>query len=235
MLNVKKDFLHLDKETPEMPLLNRIMEIIAYILGGLIIWQILIRIIRKLFHFPAPAFIGFFLDSNRRRVLQPAEDFIQAAGITTGMRVLEIGCGSGAFTTFVARAVGPSGKVEALDIQPAMLTQLEAKLTKPAFQDIQNINLHQADAYQLPFEDSELDLVYLITVLPEIPDQARALAEITRVLKPGGILAVGELLFDPDYPLKQTTIRRCEDAGFKYEDSSGNIWSYTARFSKPAD
>ena len=212
--------------------LQRVLEITAYILGGFIAWQVLLRIIRKLFHFPAPAFIGIFLDSNRRRVLQPAEDFIQAAGIKPGMHVLEIGCGSGAFTTFVARAVGPGGKVEALDIQPAMLTQLEQKLKKPAYHDIQNIILHQASAYELPFEDAELDLVYLITVLPEIPDQAKGLAEIHRVLKPGGILAVAELLLDPDYPLKSTTIRHCSEAGFSYQDSSGNFWSYTARFIK---
>ena len=221
------------KEILVASILQRILEITAYILGGFIAWQVLFRIIRRLFHFPAPAFIGIFLDSDRRRVLQPAEDFIQAAGIKPGMRVLEIGCGSGAFTTFVARAVGPAGRVEALDIQPAMLAQLEKKLAKPVYQDIQNITLHRASAYELPFGDGELDLTYLITVLPEIPDQARVLAEINRVLKPGGILAVAELLLDPDYPLKSTTIRRCSETGFYHEDSRGNFWSYTARFRKP--
>ena len=211
---------------------RQILVIIAYILGGLIVYQLLIRIIRKLFHFPAPAFIGAFLDSDRRRKMQPAEDFIRDAGIQPGMRVLEIGCGSGAFTTFVARAVGPTGKVEALDIQPAMLAQLERKLSQPVFQDIQNITTHQASAYQLPFAEGELDLVYLITVLPEIPDQGQALAEIYRVLKPEGILAVGELLFDPDYPLPATTIRRCQDAGFMLEEINNSFWSYTARFKK---
>lgn len=214
--------------------LQRILEVITYILGGLIVYQILIRVIRKLFHFPAPAFIGYFLDSDRRRIMQPAEDFIRDAGILPGMWVLEIGCGSGAFTTFVARAVGPSGKVEALDIQPAMLAQLERKLARPEFQDIQNITSHQASAYELPFADQELDLVYLITVLPEIPDQDRALGEISRVLKPGGILAIGELLLDPDYPLPSTTSRRCQGAGFELEGIKGNFWSYTARFRKPA-
>lgn len=212
---------------------QRILEIFAYILGGLIAYQILIRVIRKLFHFPAPAFIGVFLDSDRRRALQPASDFIQAAGILPGMHVLEIGCGSGAYTTFVARAVGAAGKVEALDIQPAMLAQLERKLDRPEFQDIQNITTHQASAYQLPFEDKELDLVYLITVLPEIPDQDKALTEISRVLKPVGILAVAELIIDPDYPLPSTTTRRCQGAGYQLEEIRGNFWSYTARFKKP--
>ena len=157
---------------------------------------------------------------------------VKAAGIQPGMRVLEIGCGSGAYTTFAARAVGPTGKVEALDIQPAMLAQLEKKLTRPEFQDIQNITLHQADAYHLPFENGELDLVYLITVLPEIPDQDKALAEISRVLKPDGILAVAELIVDPDYPLPSTTTSRCQGAGYQLEDISRNFWSYTARFKK---
>jgi ubiquinone/menaquinone biosynthesis C-methylase UbiE len=214
--------------------LQRILEITAIILCGFIAWQVLFRIIRRLFHFPAPAFIGIFLDSDLRRTIQPAEDFIRTAGIQPGMRVLEIGCGSGAYTTFAARALGPEGRMEALDIQPAMLAQLENKLAKPEYQDINNITLHQASAYELPFEDEELDLVYLITVLPEIPDQARALAEIYRILKPGGVLAVAELIIDPDYPLQATTTHRCQKAGFALEEIQGNFWSYTARFTKPA-
>jgi ubiquinone/menaquinone biosynthesis C-methylase UbiE len=214
-------------------MLLQIGKIILYIIGIFLVWQILFRLIRKTIPFPAPAFIGIFLDSDYRRKLQPPVGIIEGSGIKTGQRVLEIGCGSGGFTTFVARAVGPTGQVEALDIQPAMLSQLEKKLALPENKDIQNITLHQASAYELPFEDEVLDLVYLITVLPEIPDQSRALEEIRRVLKPGGILAVSELLMDPDYPLKETTARRCEKAGFQLEGFYGNFWTYTVRLSKP--
>ncbi len=214
-------------------MLLQIGKIILYIIGIFLVWQILFRLIRKTIPFPAPAFIGIFLDSDYRRKLQPPVGIIEGSGIKTGQRVLEIGCGSGGFTTFVARAVGPSGQVEALDIQPAMLSQLEKKLALPENQDIQNITLHQTSAYELPFEDEVLDLVYLITVLPEIPDQSRALEEIRRVLRPGGILAVSELLMDPDYPLKETTARRCEKAGFQLEGFYGNFWTYTVRLSKP--
>jgi len=214
-------------------LLLWVLRTFFYILGIFLIYQILIRIVRRIFPFPAPAFIGIFLDSNYRRKLQPPADVIKSSGIQSGQRVLEIGCGSGGFTTFVARVVGPTGHVEALDIQSGMLTQLERKLALPENQDIQNITLHQASAYELPFEDGVLDLVYLITVLPEIPDQSRALAEIKRVLKPGGILAVSELLLDPDYPLKGTTARRGEKAGFQVEGFYGNFWTYTVRFIKP--
>jgi ubiquinone/menaquinone biosynthesis C-methylase UbiE len=157
---------------------------------------------------------------------------IQRSGIREGMKVLEIGCGSGAFTTFVARAVGEKGEVHALDIQPAMLAQLRKKLRKPENQNIQNVELHEGSAYELPFDESSLDLVYLVSVLPEIPDQARTLAEVRRVLEPGGILAVTEFFPDPDYPLSATTAGRGQEAGFEVEGIYGNLWNYTVRFRK---
>ena len=206
--------------------------IVLTVLGVLLVWQVVIRLFRKKFHFPAPAFTGRFLDSDIRRKLQPPDKLIERSGIKQGMRVLEVGCGSGAFVTFVARAVGKTGKVYALDIQPAMLRQLKAKLTRPENRDIKNIELIQASAYNLPFENNSLDLVYMITVLQEIPDRQKALAEIKRVLKPEGILAVTELLPDPDYPLKSTTIKIGEEAGFILDKALGNFWNYTVRFVK---
>ena len=166
--------------------------IVLTILGVLLVWQVIIRLFRKRFHSPAPAFIGRFLDSDLRRKLQPPHQLIERSGIKQGMRVLEVGCGSGAFVTFVARAVGKTGKVSALDIQPAMLKQLEAKLTRSENRDIKNIKVILGSAYELPFEDNSLDLVYMVTVLQEIPDRGKALQEVRRVLKPKGILAVSE-------------------------------------------
>ena len=210
-----------------------VLRIILIIAGVFILWQIIVRMDRRLFHFPAPAFIGYALDSDLRRRLQPPNKLIERSGILEGMSVLEVGCGSGAFTTFVARAVGEQGEVTALDIQPAMLEQLERKLKKPENQDIQNIRLYEGGAYELPFEPLSLDLVYMVTVLPEIPDQDRTLAEVKRVLKPGGILAVTEFLPDPDYPLNSTTVKRGKKMGFDVEGVYGNLWNYTIRFRKP--
>ncbi len=209
------------------------LNVILTVLGAILLYQVLIRIIRKLYRFPAPAFIGRFLDSDIRRWLQPPDKIIEHSGIKQGMTVIDLGCGSGAFTTFVARAVGEQGKVYAVDIQPAMLQQLERKLAKAENQDIRNIELKQASAYGLPFEDETIDLVYMVTVLQEIPDRARALREIRRVLKPGGILAVTEFLPDPDYPLRSTTIKICQREGFVLDDNQGNLWNYTVRFKKP--
>ena len=209
--------------------------VLSIIVGIFVLFQIVIRVGRKLFHFPAPAFIGPILDSDFRRRLQPPDKLIQRSGIKEGMRVLEVGCGSGAFTTFVARAVDKKGKVYALDIEEKMLKQLKNKLLKSENRDIKNIELIHKSAYQLPFENNSLDLVYMITVLQEIPDRNRALGEVKRVLKPHGILAVTELLSDPDYPLKSTTIKTGEKAGFILDKALGNFWNYTVRFRKPRE
>ena len=209
------------------------LKIIGIVLGAFLLYQVLIRIIRKSYHFPAPAFIGRFLDSNIRRRLQPPGKIITRSGIKQGMTVLDLGFGSGAFTTFVARAVGGQGKVYAVDIQPKMLQQLEHKLAKAENQDVKNIELKQASAYDLPFEENSIDLVYMVTVLQEIPNRGRALREIKRVLKPGGILAVTEFLPDPDYPLSSTTIKICQREGFVHDGNLGNLWNYTVRLKKP--
>lgn len=202
------------------------------ILKAFIVWQVAIRVLRKLYHFPAPAFIGGFLDSDYRRTLQPPDKLIQRSGIRPGMRVLEVGCGSGAYTTFVARAVGPAGRVYGLDIQPDMLRQIRNKLTRPENQDIA-IDLIHGSAYELPLADASLDVAYVVTVLQEIPDRERALREVRRVLKSGGTLAVTEFLPDPDYPLRSTTVKIGAEAGFTLDEIAGDFWNYTVRFTNP--
>ena len=209
------------------------VKVILIIIGALILYLILMHIVRKFWHFPAPALIGKFLDSDLRRWCQPPDKIIERSGIKPGMTVMDLGCGSGAYTNFAARAVGEPDKVYAVDIQPAMLRKLERKLSRSKYRDITNIELRQASAYELPFEDGTLDLVYMVTVLQEIPDRGRALREIIRVLKPGGILAVTEFLPDPDYPLRSTTIKICRQEGFILDNSAGNLWNYTVRFTKP--
>jgi ubiquinone/menaquinone biosynthesis C-methylase UbiE len=209
-----------------------VLIIVLVILAFVILWLSLAKLVRKMFRFPAPAFIGHLLDSGYRRRVQPPSQLIERSGIKKGMHVLDLGCGSGAFTPFIARIVGKKGKVYALDIQADMLKQLERKLSKPENRNIKNIKLIEGNAYELPFEDKSLDLVNMVTVLQEIPDRNKALHEVNRVLKPGGILAVTELFPDPDYPWKSTTIRLGNEAGFVVDRVSGNFFNYTVRFKK---
>jgi ubiquinone/menaquinone biosynthesis C-methylase UbiE len=209
------------------------MQRLAWVAAGAIGLHAVSRLARRWIHVPVPAFLGPFLDSRIRRWMQPPERVIARSGLRPGMRILEIGCGSGAYTVLAARTVGPRGEVMALDVQQGMLDQLIAKLRRAENADVGNVTMALGDAEDLPFPDNTFDLVMLVTALPEIPDQARALGEIRRVLRPKGVLAVTEFLPDPDYPLATTTIRRGLDAGFVVEALAGNLWTYTVRF-RPA-
>ena len=210
------------------------LKVILIVLGAFLFYYlVLLRIIRRFHRLPAPAFIGRFLDSNLRRWVQSPGKLIERSGIKPGMTVIDLGCGSGAFTTSVARVVGEKGRVYAVDIQPAMLQQLKCKLLKLENRDIRNIELKEAGAYELPFEDESIDLVYMVTVLMEIPDRGKALRETRRILKPDGILAVTEFLPDPDYPWRSTVIKICQREGFVLNDNLGNLWNYTVRFKAP--
>lgn len=210
--------------------MRAVISILLKILGFFVLLQIALRIVKRFYAFSPPAFMGPLLDSNFRRKLQPPEKLIKRSGIKEGMRILEVGCGSGAFTTFAARASGIKGEVYALDIQPKMLMQLKKKLSRPENRDIKNIKLIEGDVHKLPFDDNSFDVVYTVTVLQELPDRIRALKEMKRVLKSGGILAVTEFLPDPDYPLKSTTIKLGEESGFILDKVEGNLWNYTVRF-----
>ena len=113
-----------------------------------------------------------------------------------------------------------------------MINKLENKIKKTENMDIHNIIPKVADAYELPFSNDSLDLVYMVAVLQEIPDKRRALNEVYRVLKSNGILSVSEFLPDPDYPFRNTTKKMCEKAGFGLKDCNGNLFNYTLQFEK---
>jgi ubiquinone/menaquinone biosynthesis C-methylase UbiE len=207
------------------------LRFLLWFVGIFVLYQFLLRLTRKtIAHFPAPAFIGRFLDSDLRRRMQRPQDIIARSGIGAGMRVLEVGCGSGAWLPFVARAVGKQGLLVALDIQTAMLRQVQRKLAEATTDGWGEVAPLSASAHTLPFADGTFDAVYLVSVLAEIPAPPRVLAEIKRVLKPGGAVAVSEFLPDPDYPLHTTVQRWGREAGLALDAVEGDFWAYTVRF-----
>ena len=204
-----------------------VLKIVLWVFIGVLIYRIIIGLIRKLIHFPAPSFISIFLDSKPRGWLQPPKKIITYSKIKEGNKVLEIGSGSGFFTLPVARALGPEGKIAALDIQQEMLDKIIKKLDKEENAGIRNVKLVKASAYEIPYPAESFDVVFTVSVLQEIPDPHEALLEARRVLKKGGIMSVSEFIPDPDWPFPSTVEKQLKAAGFKNIKRYGSILNYT--------
>ncbi len=209
-----------------------VLKIIGYVILGFGAYQVLLRLVRRNWHFPAPSIITVFLNSRLRAKMQDPERLIERSGIKPGDHVLEIGCGGGFFLPYAARAVGAEGQVYGLDIAEDMLERSLDHLAKVPVEIRGRVKLVQRSAYELPFDDASLDVVFLVAALMVVPDPPRCLREVRRVLKPEGVLAVSEFMPDPDYPSRRITIRTVEGAGFAVEAVEGNAWAYTIRFRK---
>jgi ubiquinone/menaquinone biosynthesis C-methylase UbiE len=200
------------------------------IAGLAFFWLVVLRIVAKMHGGePCPFALAWLVDNPlRRRYMARALDRV---GIQPGERVLELGPGPGAFSVEAARRAGPGGMLVAVDIQPRMIAAVEEKAREAG---VTNVETHVASAYDLPLDDGTIDRAFLVTVLPEIPDRQRALVELRRVLKPGGVLSITEEFLDPDYPLARTTIRWAREAGFELAERHGNWFVYALKFRKPA-
>jgi len=201
------------------------------VIGGLVFFwlfplKLIARLAARLGHAsPCPAALSWLVDNPiRRRTMRPVLDRI---GIRPGERVLELGPGPGIFTVGAARRTGPDGRLIAVDIQPRMIAQVQRRVQQAG---LSNVETHVASAHALPLEAGSVDRAFLITVLPEIPAPGRALAELHRVLRPGGLLSITEEFYDPDYLFLWETVRLVEPAGFHLEESFGSLAVYTANF-----
>jgi ubiquinone/menaquinone biosynthesis C-methylase UbiE len=208
----------------------KVVYIILISLGGAaFFWLVVVRILAKVKGGrPCPYAVSWLVKNPLRSYYMSR--VLDRVGIRSGERVLELGPGPGAFTVEAARRTQPGGGLVAVDIQPEMISAVKREVEKAA---LDNVETHVASADQLPLNDNSVDRAFLITVLPEISDKERALAEIYRVIKPGGVLSITEEFLDPDYPLPRTTIRWVENAGFIFAGRHGNWWVYTLNFRKP--
>jgi ubiquinone/menaquinone biosynthesis C-methylase UbiE len=196
---------------------------------ALVLLHTLLRIIRHFHKFPMPEFLAGAIDNPLRRRIQPPAELPRRHGIEPGMTVLEVGPGNGRYTVETARAVGPTGRAVAVDIEPKIIERVRRRAQA---EGITNLEAKTADVYDLPFPEGAFDVVCMIAVIGEISDAQRALSESHRVLKPGGALAFSELVADPDYPLAQTLSRRARAAGFAFKRRLGNFLACTIVFEK---
>jgi SAM-dependent methyltransferase len=114
-----------------------------------------------------------------------------------GERVVDVGSGAGFDSLIAARMVGEGGRVIGVDMTPAMLDRARAAANAAA---AANVEFREGLAERLPVDSGWADVVISNGVLNLMPDKAAALTEMTRVLRPGGRLQIGDILVQKQVP-----------------------------------
>jgi ubiquinone/menaquinone biosynthesis C-methylase UbiE len=110
-----------------------------------------------------------------------AHDLIEAASLRPGERVLDVACGTGVVTRLAAERVGDGGVVAGLDVNAAMLDVAREHAPSGV-----SIDWYETSAEAIPLSDEAFDVVLCQMGLQFVPNKLQALAEMRRVLQPGG-------------------------------------------------
>lgn len=205
---------------------------ILYIVLGLIVLGVIVGMIWRRDALPCPTWLGWMVEmDNPFTKVNRAKVIVGLLGLDPGMKVLDAGCGPGRLTLPLAEAVGAQGEVTALDLQDGMLARVREKVQAAGLQNVKFLHAGLGDG-KLP--EAYFDGALLVTVLGEIPDQIKALREIHHALKPGGILSVTEVIFDPHFQGRESVRRAAQAAGFREKNLFGGRLAYTIHLQRPA-
>jgi SAM-dependent methyltransferase len=210
---------------------------VAYVLLGLVVVIGLVAVIWRVgsrhHSVPCPVWLRWlveldspFTKTNRAAVI------VERLDLQPGMVVLDAGCGPGRLAIPIAKHVGPRGEVVAMDIQAGML---ERAREKAGAANLGNIRFLKGGLGEGKLGRDRFDRSVLVTVLGEVPDREAALREIFDALKPGGILSVTEIIFDPHFQSRPTVARLARSVGFREQAFHGNRVAFTLNLEKPHD
>ena len=131
-----------------------------------------------------------------RDFFKPRQNIVKEVGLNRGFQVLDYGCGPGGYVLAVSEAIGSSGKLHALDINPLAIEMVKKIIAKNKLENVETILSDCATG----LADETLDAVLLYDVFHDIADQNGVLKELCRALKPDGVLSFS------DHHLKESEI-----------------------------
>lgn len=146
--------------------------------------------IKDRMHFRMMAVVHEMMYELFRDPYQP----LRAAGLRPGQRVLEVGCGPGFFTVPAAEIVGENGRVTSLDVSPAAVAHVQQKVEEAG---VTNVEVLLANAGDTNLAGKSFDLIFVFGLGRVVGDLGDLWAELHRLLRSGGTLAVEGRLRPP--------------------------------------
>lgn len=176
-----------------------------------------------------PVWIGRLLASPLRRLIARPDAMLEGL-VLPGMTVLEPGCAMGYFTLPLARLVGDSGRVIAVDIQEAMLQGLQKRAAKAGLSSRIESRLasEQCDVYA--DLTGTVDVALGLFMVHETPDAPAFLQRLAATLKPGGKFLLAEPRFHVSSEEFEKTIAAASRAGFLLSERSRTRTQHLALF-----
>jgi len=175
-----------------------------------------------------PAWFAWVINNPLRRWLHKPEAILGQL-VAPGSTVVELGCGSGPFTVALAQMVGPSGRVIAADIQPAMLAKVQRRVEQAGLRNRIELHLCEREHARLP---AEVDFVLAFWMVHEVPNAMALFAEMQEALNPDAKL----LLVEPRFHVGRTDFEKevelALEAKFKLLARPSVRLSYAALFAK---
>jgi ubiquinone/menaquinone biosynthesis C-methylase UbiE len=147
----------------------------------------------------------------------PRMNILKEVGIETGSHVLDYGCGPGSYIMPVVKLVGDSGKIYALDVHPLAIEAVQRLTSKKGITNVQTI----LSDCKTGLPPNSIDVILLYDILHDLNNVSDVLAELHRILKPGGTLSVS------DHHLKEEDIVSRVKGGGLYRLSAKNKTTYS--------
>jgi len=210
------------------------MQLALYIYAALVVLLLVLnlgwRYACRRWALPCPSLFASAVDGRLADRMSGTESTLARLSLEPGMTVVEVGPGPGRLLLRAAPRVLPHGRAIGIELQEGMIKKLRAKL---AHDDPGNVSVIHASATEKVLPEGQADVVYLCTVLGEIPDRRTALVNCLAALRPGGRLSITEIIGDPHYQRVKTVRELAASVGFEFEDISSTWRMYTANFRKP--